>query len=148
MKTDSSPVKTQRLDGPAELATAFGSSVFLPAEWPPPFASSAPRYLLDSGPAGIGYRIDVATDDGVPILIAGRLSPPTQEAGKLGAPPDSYWFAVPELDDDGGLALRQPNGHFHVVIGKPMQVHISGYRSLDQAVEAAQSLTRFIPHTA
>lgn len=138
-----SHVDTEHVTGPAELATAFGGLVFVPAEWPPSFATAAPRYMLDRGPAGKGYRIDVATDDGVPLLVAGRSNPPSQRAGMLGAPPESYWFEVPELASENGLALRQPNGHFHIVLGKPMQVHLSGHRSLEQGVAAAQSLNRY-----
>lgn len=99
--------------------------------------------MLDRGPASETYRIDVATDDGVPLLVAGRSNPPSQRVGMLGAPPGSYWFDVPELASDSGLALRQPNGHFHIVVAKPMQVHLSGYRSLEQGVAAAQSLIRY-----
>lgn len=135
-------IDTQHLTGPTELATAFGGPVFVPAEWPPPFATAAPRYMLDRDPVSVGYRIDVATDDGVPLLLAGRPNPPSQRAGMLGAPPDSYWFAIPDLASERGLALREPNGHFHLVGGKPMQVHLSGYRSLQHGVAAAQNLIR------
>jgi len=141
--TDMTHLDTQHFTGPGKLATAFGGPVFVPAEWPPLFATSAARYMLDLGPAGSGYRIDVATDDGVPLLIAGRPNPPSQRAGMLGAPPGSYWFEVSELAEEGGLALRQPNDHFHIVVGKPVQVHLSGYRTLEQGVAAAQSLIRY-----
>lgn len=143
---NSDRVETQHFDGPTALAVAFGKPVYLPDQWPPPFAVSPSRYLLDRGPAGIGYRIDVGTDDDVPVLIAGRLASPSQQEGTLGALPNSYWFAVPELSENGGLALRQPNGHFHLVLGMPAQLHISGYRNLAQAIAAAQSLVRFDPY--
>ena len=138
-------IDTQHVAGPTALAAAYSGPVFLPAEWPPPFATSKPRYMLDRGPAGVGYRVAVATDDGVHILVAGRPSPPSQRIGMLGALPDSYWFAVPELAADNGLALRQPNGHIHIVLGKPTQVHLSGYRSLEAATQAAASLVRYDP---
>ncbi|GEL26067.1 hypothetical protein PSU4_50210 [Pseudonocardia sulfidoxydans NBRC 16205] len=136
-------VATQYVGGLDELAVAYGGYVFVPEQWPPPFATSAPRYMIDRGPAGVSYRIDIGTDDGVPILIAGLPRPVTQRAGMLGAPPDSYWFAVQDLQKVGGLALRQPNGHYHVVLGNPMQVHLSGYRIIEQGVQAATSLVRY-----
>lgn len=95
-------IQTQHVNDPDQLSAAYGGPVFVPTEWPPPFATSAPRYMVDRGPAGISYRIDVETDDGIPVLIAGLPHPPSQRTGMLGAPPDSYWFEVHELREQGG----------------------------------------------
>lgn len=132
-------VETQYFPGPGALSAAFGGPVYLPAGWPEPFFISSPRFMLDRGPAGIGYRIDVGTDDGVPVMIAGRVDPPSQRVGMRGAS-DSYWFTIPELDTHSGLGLRSPNGHFHVVLSMPMQVHLVGYRTLEQSIVAATNL--------
>jgi hypothetical protein len=137
----SNQLETQEFSSPGELATAFGTSIYMPSSWPR-YVVGRPRYLLDVTPKfeESFYRIDLATDDGVPLLVAGKRTPPSQRAGQLGAP-ESHWFAVPELSSSNGLALRQDNQHFHIVIGIPMQVHLSGYRTLTEGIEAARQLT-------
>jgi len=123
---------SERFDSVTALASAFGGPICEPTVWPR--GSGVPKYLLGEGPGVPMYRFEVAQNEGSPISVLGYLRPRSQRAGVNG------WQHVPELGRQRGLAISY--GHFwHLVVSEAGQtVHLIGYRSRADAIEAAQSL--------
>lgn len=114
------------------LAKKFGSPIYEPVKWPR--GSALPIYMLDQFPSRMNYRIQVIQEDGTPINIIGFLGKPSQRPGANG------WERIPELESADGLAKLRGNG-IDIVVRKDSQVvHLLGYQSASDAVEAALSL--------
>ena len=126
------PASSQVFASASALAERFGSPIYEPAKWPT--RSGPPVYTLDQFPGRTHYRIQVIQEDGTPINIIGFLGQPSQRAGLNG------WERVPELESEGGLGKPRGNGIDMVVCKDPQVVHLLGYQTTQDAVEAALSL--------
>jgi len=117
------------------LAGGFGGPIFEPIWWPDD--TEAVTYALDESPSRLSYRIGSTRRDGTPICVIGR--PGEQPERTL---PPGNWSRPPELEEWRGL-VRTNGDHTHAVLFRELQtIHLIGYASLDEVVDAVKSFRR------
>ena len=117
------------------LAEGFGGPIFEPTWWPDD--TDAVTYSLDESPSRLSYRIGSTRRDGTPICVIGRAG----EQPERTLPPGN-WSRPPELEAWRGLA-RTNDGHTHAVLFHELQtIHLIGYASLDELMDAVKSFRR------
>ena len=117
------------------LAVGFGAPIFEPTWWPDD--TGPVTYLLDESPSRAGYRIGSTRRDGTPISVIGR--PGEQPERTL---PPGNWSRPPELEAWRGL-VRTNDAHIHAVLYPGQQtIHLIGYASEAELVQAVESFQR------
>jgi hypothetical protein len=117
------------------LAVGFGGPIFEPTSWPAD--TGAVTYLLDESPSRVSYRIGSTRRDGTPICVIGRTGEQLERTL-----PRGNWSRPPELEAWRGL-VRTNDAHIHAVLYPGQQtIHLIGYASEAELVQAVKSFQR------
>jgi len=112
------------------LAESFGAPVFEPTWWPEDTREVS--YRLD----GATYWIGSTRRGGSPIGVIGKAEKPELRL------PSGNWSPVPELEAMRGLASTSDD-HVRAVVHQEQQtIHVIGYASEAELVQAVKSFQR------
>ncbi len=123
-------LRSTRFRSALALAESFGTAVFEPTWWPE-----------DTGK--VSYRLDAATywigstrREGTPIGVIGKAEKPELRL------PVGNWSPIPELEAMRGL-VSTSDDHVRAVVHQEQQtIHLIGYPSEAELVQAVQSFRR------
>lgn len=117
------------------LTESFGAPVFEPSWWPDD--TDAVTYFLDRSPSRVRYRIGPTRRDGTPIVVIGRAG----EQKERTLPPGN-WSRPPELEAWRGLVSTRDDHVRAVLYHEQQTIHLIGYASEAELVQAVQSFRR------
>jgi hypothetical protein len=121
---------SKRFSSALALAESFGAAVFEPAWWPEDTGKLSHR--LD----GATYWIGSTRRGGTPIGVIGKAEKPELRL------PAGNWSAIPELAAMRGL-VSTSDGNVRALVHQEQQtIHLLGYASEGELVQAVQSLRR------
>jgi hypothetical protein len=123
-------VRSKRFRSALGLAESFGAPVFEPSWWPEDTGKVS--YRLD----GATYWIGSTRRGGTPIGVIGKAEKPELRL------PVGNWSAIPELAAMRGV-VSASDDHVRAVVHQEQQtIHLIGYASEGELVQAVQSLRR------
>lgn len=129
-----SRVRSKRHRSALALAESFGAPVFEPTWWPEDTRKVS--YELDALQSDAMYRIGSTRSGGTPICVIGRLEKPGLHL------PVGNWSPIPELEAIGGL-VSISDDHVRAVVHQEQQtIHLIGYASEAEVVQAVTSFQR------
>jgi hypothetical protein len=122
--------RSKRFRSALALAEIFGAPVFAPTWWPED--TRRVSYRLE----GNMYRIGSTRRGGTPICVIGRAEKPELRL------PGGNWSAIPELEAMRGV-VSASDDQVRVVVHREQQtIHLIGYASEAELVQAARSVRR------
>ena len=116
------------------LAESFGAPVFEPTWWPED--AGTVLYELDTWLSGAAYRIGSTRRGGTPICVLGRPHDPGRNL------PIGDWSPIPELEPVGGLISTRGANVRGVVHQEHQTIHLIGYASETELLQAVKSFQR------
>lgn len=120
-------LRSKRFGLALALAESFGTAVFEPTWWPEDTGKVS--YRLD----GATYWIGSTRRGGTPIGVIGKAEKPELRL------PDGNWSAMPELEAMRGL-VSTSDDHVRAVVQQEQQtIHLIGYASEAELVQAVMS---------
>jgi hypothetical protein len=123
-------VRSKRFRSALALAESFGAPVFEPSWWPEDTGKVS--YRLD----GAAYWIGSTRRGGTPIGVTGKAEKPELRL------PNGNWSPIPELETMRGL-VSTSDDHVRAVVNRVQQtIHLVGYASEGELVQAVQSFRR------
>ena len=123
-------VRSKRFRAALALAESFGAPVFEPSWWPEDAGKVS--YRLD----GATYWIGSTRRWGTPVGVIGKA-----EKAELRLP-NGNWSPIPELETMRGL-VSTSDDHVRAVVNQEQQmIHLIGYASESELVQAVQSFRR------
>jgi hypothetical protein len=123
-------LRTKRSRSALALAESFGAPVFEPTWWPEDTGKVS--YRLD----GASYWIGSTRRGGTPIGVVGKAEKPELRL------PVGNWSPIPELETMRGL-ISKSGEHFRAVVHQEQQtIHLIGYVSEAELVQAVKSFQR------
>jgi hypothetical protein len=123
-------VASKRFRSALALAESFGAPVLEPTWWPEDTRKVS--YRLD----GATYWIGSTRRGGTPIGVIGKSEQPELRL------PGGNWAAIPELEAMRGL-VSTSDDHVRAVVHQEQQtMHLIGYASEAELVQAVKSLQR------
>jgi hypothetical protein len=130
-------VPTKSYRSARALAESFGAPIFEPTWWPED--TDVVSYDLDLLQTGAMYRIGSTRTGGIPICVLGRPSKPGQNL------PVGNWSPIPELEAIAGLISTSDANVRAVVHQEQQTIHLIGYASEAEVVQAVKSFQRVTP---
>jgi hypothetical protein len=123
-------LRSRRFRSALALAESFGAPVFEPTWWPEDTRKVS--YRLD----GAMYWIGSTRRDGTPICVIGKAEKPELRL------PGGNWSPIPELEAMRGL-VSTSDDHVRAVVQQEQQtIHLIGYASVAELVQAVKSFQR------
>ena len=123
-------LRSKRYRSALALAESFGAPVFEPTWWPEDRRKVS--YRLD----GAMYRIGSTRRGVTPLCVIGRAEKPELRL------PGGNWSPIPELEAMRGL-VSTSDGHVRAVVHQEQQtIHLIGYASEADLVQAVKSFQR------
>ena len=123
-------VRSKRFRSVLALAESFGTAVFEPTWWPEDTGKVS--YRLD----GTTYWIGSTRREGTPIGVVGKAEKPELRL------PGGNWSPLPELEAMRGL-VSTSDDHVRAVVHLEQQtIHLLGYESEAEVVQAVESFQR------
>jgi len=123
-------LRSKRFRSALALAESFGTAVFEPTWWPED--TGRVSYRLD----GATYWIGSTRREGTPIGVIGKAEKPELRL------PVGNWSPLPELEAMRGL-VSTSDDHVRAVVHQERQmIHLLGYESEAEVVQAVKSFQR------
>jgi hypothetical protein len=123
-------LRTKHSGSALALAKSFGAPVFEPTWWPEDTGEVS--YRLD----GFMYWIGSTRRGGIPIGVVGMAENPERQL------PVGNWSPIPELETMRGVISRSDDQFRAVVHLEQQTIHLIGYASEAELVQAVMSFQR------
>ena len=134
LTAESIRVRSTRYRSALALAESFGAAVFEPTWWPRDTGKLS--YELDAVQSGAMYRIGSTRSGGTPICVIGKAEEPGLHL------PAGNWSPIPEMEAMRGLISTSAD-HVRAIVHQEQQtIHLIGYASEAEVVQAVKSFQR------